>query len=59
MAAMFFDGSNFWEQFLKKVTQMNIRVKLFPNRTSSFREEDFFYEFLYVGIVQKVSGVLR
>ena len=35
------DGSKFREQFLKRVTQGTIPVKLFQNLTSSFGEEDF------------------
>ena len=39
MAATFFNGSKFREQFLKRVTQGKIPVKLFQNLTSCFREE--------------------
>ena len=41
MAAMFFHGSIFREQFLKKGHPRNNPVKLFQNLTSGFRGEEF------------------
>ena len=41
MTAMFFDGSKFREHFFENGHPRNNPVKLFQNRTSSFRGEDF------------------
>ena len=40
-AAMFFDGSKFREQFLKRVTLRDNPVKLFQYLTSGFRGQEF------------------
>ena len=50
--AMLIYGSKFCD-FFKKGHPRNIRVKLFQNVTSGFREEDFFKEFLHIRIVQE------
>ena len=52
LAAMFFDESKWLEQSCKRITmQRNISAKLYGNRSSGFRQEDF-YSFLYRYIVK-------
>ena len=55
MAAMFFDGSKFCEQFSEKSYPRNNPVKLFQNLTSGFRGEEFLKNFSEVHTVKKAS----